>query len=198
MTVLKAQGKDKQGFSPVTLREAAEALAEEEALLLPALRVEGEKLVFAGFGLYRDGEILRWLRGEEALGAALLQGERIHWTGSVGESSIVLQSLGCRVVPQWDGGTLAGLSIRCRLEGTYTGGWQKQQSDAVQLEQETAQAMRLALHRMQAAGVDAAGLLGRAGLHCPVRWSALEGQWAEKFPGLSIDLRVEATLETET
>ena len=198
MTVLKAQGKDKQGFSPVTLREAAEALAEEEALLLPALRVEGEKLVFAGFGLYQDGEILRWLRGEEALGAALLQGERIHWTGSVGESSIVLQSLGCRVVPQWDEGTLAGLSIRCRLEGTYTGGWQKQQSDAVQLEQETAQAMRLALHRMQAAGVDAAGLLGRAGLHCPVRWSALEGQWAKKFPGLSIDLRVEAALETET
>lgn len=182
----------------MTLREAAEALAGEEALLLPALRVEGEKLLFAGFGLYRDGEILRWLRGEEALGAALLQGERIHWTGSVGESSIVLQSLGCRVVPQWDGGTLAGLSIRCRLEGTYTGGWQKKQSDAVQLEQETAQAMRLALHRMQAAGVDAAGLLGRAGLHCPVRWSALEGQWAEKFPGLSIDLRVEAALETET
>ena len=101
-------------------------------------------------------------------------------------------------MPQWDGGTLAGLSIRCRLEGTYTGGWQKQQSDAVQLEQGTAQAMRLALHRMQAAGVDAAGLLGRAGLHCPVRWSALEGQWAEKFPGLSIDLRVEAALETET
>jgi len=31
-----------------------------------------------------------------------------------------------------------------------------------------------------------------------VRWSALEGQWAEKFPGLSIDLRVEAALETET
>ena len=51
---------------------------------------------------------------------------------------------------------------------------------------------------MQAAGVDAAGLLGRAGLHYPVRWSALEGQWAEKFPGLSIDLRVEAALETET
>ena len=50
----------------------------------------------------------------------------------------------------------------------------------------------------KAAGVDAAGLLGRAGLHCPVRWSALEGQWAEKFPGLSIDLRVEAALETET
>ena len=46
--------------------------------------------------------------------------------------------------------------------------------------------------------MDAAGLLGRAGLHCPVRWSALEGQWAEKFPGLSIDLRVEAALETET
>ena len=52
--------------------------------------------------------------------------------------------------------------------------------------------------KAQAAGVDAAGLLGRAGLHCPVRWSALEGQWVEKFPGLSIDLRVEAALETET
>lgn len=198
MTVLKAQGKDKQGFSPVTLREAAEALGGRGGTASACAPGRGREAGLCRVRAVSGRRNFALAPGRGSVGGGVAARGTDPLDRSVGESSIVLQSLGCRVVPQWDGGTLAGLSIRCRLEGTYTGGWQKQQSDAVQLEQETAQAMRLALHRMQAAGVDAAGLLGRAGLHCPVRWSALEGQWAEKFPGLSIDLRVEAALETET
>ena len=36
----------------------------------------------------------------------------------------------------------------------------------------------------QAAGADAAGLLGRAGLSNPFRWDALNGQWQGVFPTL--------------
>ena len=39
MSVIKSQGKNRQGFCPVTLREAAAALARKEPLLLPALEV---------------------------------------------------------------------------------------------------------------------------------------------------------------
>lgn len=41
-----------------------------------------------------------------------------------------------------------------------------------------------ALDQLQAAGADAAGLLGRAGLSNPFRWDALNGQWQGVFPTL--------------
>lgn len=116
-------GKNRQGFCPVTLREAAAALARKEPLLLPALEVGEQGLAFAGFALYQEGGITQWLTGPEALGAALLLGDRVHWTGSVEAQAMVLQSTGCRVVPQMEEGRLTGLSIRCRLEGVLTGGW---------------------------------------------------------------------------
>ena len=117
MSVIKSQGKNRQGFCPVTLREAAAALARKEPLLLPALEVGEQGLAFAGFALYQEGGITQWLTGPEALGAALLLGDRVHWTGSVEAQAMVLQSTGCRVVPQMEEGRLTGLSIRCRLEG---------------------------------------------------------------------------------
>lgn len=66
MTVLKDQGARRQGFAPLTLRQAAAALAQGEALLLPALAPGEEGLVFAGFALYQEGEITRWLTGQAA------------------------------------------------------------------------------------------------------------------------------------
>ena len=118
-------------------------------------------LAFAGFALYQDGAITRWLTGPAALGAALLSGEKIHWTGSLGEED-----------------------LRCRLEGVLTGGWTGEATDPAPLERETAQAMLQALDQLQAAGADAAGLLGRAGLSNPFRWDALNGQWQGVFPTL--------------
>ena len=90
MSVIKSQGKNRQGFCPVTLREAAAALARKEPLLLPALEVGEQGLAFAGFALYQEGGITQWLTGPEALGAALLLGDRVHWTGSVEAQAMVL------------------------------------------------------------------------------------------------------------
>lgn len=118
---------------------------------MPALEVGEQGLAFAGFALYQEGGITQWLTGPEALGAALLLGDRVHWTGSVEAQAMVLQSTGCRVVPQMEEGRLTGLSIRCRLEGVLTGGWESRPGDVAKLEEETARAMYQAVAVLQRA-----------------------------------------------
>lgn len=194
MEVIKSQGKNRQGFCPVTLREAASALARGEALLIPFLEPGDQGLAFGGLALYQEGKVTRWLTGQEALGAALLQGERIHWTGSAGEGAMILQSAGCRVTPQFSQGRLAGLTLHCRLEGVPTGGWTEESQKGDQLAKETAQAMSAALRTLQEAGADAAGLLGRAGLSDPLHWPALSQQWQGAFPLLPAQLAVTVTV----
>lgn len=194
MGVIKAQGKNRQGFCPVTLREAAAALARGEDLLIPFLEPGEQGLSFGGFALYQEGAVTRWLTGREALGAALLLGDRVHWTGSVQDRAMVLQSTGCRVSPRFDGGQLTGLSLRCSLEGVLTGGWKGREADVSQLEQETTQAMSAALKALQGAGADAASLLGRAGLAKPIRWQSLSSQWQEAFPVLPAEITVAITV----
>lgn len=194
MAVIKTQGKNRQGFAPLTLREAAAILAQGKSLLIPALAVGDEGLAFDGYALYQDGTITQWLTGGQALGAALLQGERIHWTGSGAHGAMTLQSTGCRVSPQWEGDTLTGLALHCRLEGAPTGGWQGEETDLAQLEEETAQGMVQALAVLQEAGTDAVDLLGKAGLAQPFRWSGLQRQWQAVFPSLFIQVTVTITL----
>lgn len=192
MTVWKDQGARRQGFAPLTLRQAAAALAQGKALLLPALAQGEEGLVFAGFALYQEGEITRWLTGQAALGAALLSGEKITWTASLEEGAVTLRSLGCQAKPVWEGETLTGLTLRCRLEGVPAGA--AADPDPALLETAAAQAMETALDQLQAAGADGAGLLGRAGLANPLRWGALQGQWEGAFPSLAIACQVTAAV----
>lgn len=194
MSVIQSQGKDRQGFCPLTLREAAGALARGEPLLIPFLEPREEGLAFGGLALYENGAVTGWLTGQQALGASLLLGNRVHWTGSVEDRAMILQSTGCRVFPRFSRGQLAGLSLSCRLEGVLTGGWDAAEQDVAQLERETAQAMSQALQTLQQAGADAAGLQGRAGLSDPLRWQALSSQWQEAFPTLPVEITVTITV----
>lgn len=194
MAVIKTQGKNRQGFAPLTLREAAAILAQGKSLLIPALAVGDEGVAFDGYALYQDETITQWLTGQQALGAALLQGERIHWTGSGQHGAMTLQSTGCRVSPQWEGEILTGLALHCHLEGSPTGGWQGEEADLAQLEEETAQGMVQALAVLQEAGTDAVDLLGKAGLAQPFRWSQLKDQWQAAFPTLFVQVTVTITL----
>lgn len=194
MSVLKDFSTAGQGFRPLKLREAASALAAGEPFLIPALDLTKEGLTFGGFALYQGGDFAAWLTGRTALGAALLLGQPIHWTDSVGDRAVVLESTGCRVEPRWQGDRLAGLSITCRLEGVPVGGWQEEPGDVVQLENTTARAISEALAILQRAEGDAAGLKGRAGLASPLRWGSLSRDWAGAFPGLEPEITVRLTL----
>ena len=194
MSVLKDFSTTGQGFRPLKLREAAAALAAGDPMLIPALDLTDEGLDFGGFALYRDGEFAAWLTGETALGAALLMDQPIHWTDSVGDRGVVLESTGCRVEPIWQGDALTGLALTCRLEGTPVGGWQVEPEDVSRLEESTARAMVQAFAILRRADADAAGLKGRAGLSGPLRWNTLSREWEEAFSGLTLEAAVHLTL----
>lgn len=190
MNVLKTAARDHQGFASVTLRETAAALAEEGAVLLPALEADGEGLRFWGYGLYQDGGFSAWLTGDAALGAGLLRGDTLHWTASVEERAMTLQSTGCSVTPRFTGERLTGLRLLCRLEGVVTGGWESIPEDQAKLEEETARCIRSAAARLQMAGQDGTELARRAGLRRWGRWPAIREQWAAVFPQLDVEVEV--------
>jgi len=184
MEILKTAGRDRQGFCPVTLREAAGALAQGEPVLLPV--VDPETLDRTGAALYENGRFTAWLDREEALGAALLLGQRIHWTASAEGASLSLRPVRCRLIPRWTEDRLSRLSVRCVLEGVRTGGGN---GGTQALEEQTEQAVTVALTRLQEAGAGRM-LLGRAGLCQPGRWRTLSAQWDRLFSGLPTSVSV--------
>lgn len=194
LALWKSIGEDRQGLVPVTLRDAASRLAAGGDVLIPALAPDGDDLSFAGLALYQDGAFTTCLEGQEALGAALLLGQRIHWTASAGSEAVSLQVSGCRVEPVWARGALEGLAVRCRLEGVRTGGWERRDEGAERLEAEVSTAMRAAVTALQRAGSDGAGLLGRAGLAAPLRWQGLSQQWAQAFPSCPVTVETELSV----
>lgn len=190
MAVLKSQGKDKLSFAPVTLREAAAQLAEGDSLLIPYLREEEAGLSFAGFALWREGEIAGRFTGAAARGAALLSGQRVHWVCG----NFSLQSGGVRLAPRVEGGRLTGLSVSCPLKGIVTGGWQAEEKEIEQLEEQVVRELQGAWRRMQSLGGDGVGLRERVGAADPLRWSAISQQWEgffqEEEPEFSVTITV--------
>ena len=183
MEVLKTAGRDRQGFCPVTLRQAAGALAQGEPVLLPV--VDGKTLARTGAVLWDGARFTARLDRNEALGAALLLGQRIHWTASAGEDAFSLRLVRCALRPRWKGDRLAGLTVACTLEGVRTGG----DGGKSALEDRTAETIRRALEKLQRA--NAGGLLlGRAGLAQPTRWRLLEAQWPRLFSALPVEVKV--------
>ena len=183
MEVLKTAGRDRQGFCPVTLRQAAGALAQGEPILLPV--VDGKTLTRTGAVLWDGARFTARLDRDEALGAALLLGQRIHWTASAGEDAFSLRLVRCALRPRWKGDRLAGLTVACTLEGVRTGG----DGGKSALEDRTAETIRQALEKLRRA--NAGGLLlGRAGLAQPTRWRLLEAQWPRLFSALPVEVKV--------
>lgn len=196
MDVLKAAARDRQGFSPVTLRQAAGALAEGRPLLLPALSLRDGTLERTGGALWKAGRFTGWLSEEEVLGAALLLGQRVHWLEGPGDRAVSLRGAGCRLIPRWTGERLTGVEIRCRLEASRAGGWRTAEWDPAALERRTEELLRggwRALGRAGGEGLPA----GRAGLSRPWRWEALSRQWREAFPRLELRIRAEIAAESD-
>lgn len=192
MDVLRAAGDGRQGFRSVPLREAAAAEAMGLPVLLPALRPEGESLIFSGAAVWDRGRFTAWLDREEALGAFLLLGGRVRWTESALGETVSLRAAGCRLDPVWRGERLTGLTAVCRLEGVRTGGWPDRPLEARRLEVRTEERLARAMIRLRAAGAGDL-LLRRAGLSRPWQWSRLAGQRGTASPGVTLTARAELT-----
>lgn len=190
MAVLKSRGKDRLGFAPVTLREAASALEEGESLLLPYLLNGDEGLTFGGFALWRDGKIAGRFTGAAARGAALLSGQRVHWVSG----NLSLQSGGCRITPTIEDGRMKSLSVSCTLHGIAAGGWQADRETIEQAEQTAEGEIRAALERMRELGGDGVGLKRRAGAGDTLRWGIISCQFSRVFalrtPEVSVHVSV--------
>lgn len=184
MEVLKTAGGNRQGFCPLTIREAAGAVAIGEPVLLPSL--DPVTLERTGAVLYDGKQFPFRLDLDEALGASLLMGHRIHWTASEGEEAMSLRLARCALEPVFEKGQLAGLSVRCILDGVPVGGGAAG-TDA--LEEQTARQIEAALEKLKLSNGGRL-LLGRAGLKDPVRWRKLAGQWDKGFPGLDTEVLV--------
>lgn len=190
MEVLKTAGGNRRGFCAVTLREAAGAIAMGEPVLLPTL--DPGTLERTGAVLYNGDRFVSRLNLDEALGASLLLGQKIHWTASAGEEAMSLRLARCVLDPVWERGRLAGLSVRCRLDGVPAGGGSAG-TDA--FEEQTARQVRAALEKLKQSGGGRL-LLGRAGLRDPIRWRELNAQWSAAFPAL--EPKVEVMIRQES
>jgi hypothetical protein len=190
MGVVGANGKARRGFAPLTLRQGASLLAQdpEGGLLIPLLTQKEDGLAFGGYGLWRQGRFAAWLTGAEALGASLLTGEAITWTGEGEGGAVALTCTRCQVSPQWTGETLTGLTLRLTAKGTPAGGWRAEAK--AQAEADTARCLGQAVAALQKAGTDGGLLRDRAGLQAVSRWEELSQQWDTAFPNLTITAEV--------
>lgn len=191
MSVLQAAGEGGRCFVPVTLREAAAAVAAGEPLLLPVLEVSGGSLTLGGYTIYKDGAFPLRLTGEAALGVALLRGESICWTAAVGERAVSLRSVGRQAAVRWQGDVPAAVSVCCRLEGAGSLSPVERQA----LEGQVARSMTAALRAMQQAELDGTGLQKAVGLQHLLQWPKLSRTWEGAFPALAADLTAEIARE---
>ena len=190
MEVLKTAGGNRQGFCPVTLREAAGSVAMGEPVLLPTL--DPATLERTGAVLYDGKRFAARFDPDEALGASLLLGRKLHWTASAGEDAVSLRLARCALDTRWKEGRLTGLSVCCLLKGVPAGGG----TDGIPaLEEQTARQIEAALEKLKGANGGRL-LLGKAGLREPARWRKLSGQWDEKFDAMEPDVLVTIRLET--
>ena len=184
MEVLKTAGGNRQGFCPVTLREAAGAIAMGEPALLPTL--DPETLERTGAVLYDGDQFVSRFDPDEALGVSLLLGQKVHWTSSAGEEVMSLRPARCSLEPIWEGGRLKGLSVRCLLDGVPAGGGS---CGTEALEEQAARQINTALEKLKRSDGGRL-LLGRVGLKDPIRWRKLNDLWDKDFPVLPTEVLV--------
>lgn len=213
---LAALEQDARRFStsrPRTARETLADLLDNGCTLLPALvqrpagpgeGAQGDMVLSAaGYAVLRDGALCGYLEGGGAYGADLLSG---RGTGKVLEletpglirTALRVTGVKTRLEPVFDGERLAGLAVECALEARAVevrGGCLGEDERvwlAGELSRVAEAGLREAMDRFQALGADCAHLGGRAALRVPWRKAALEAQWEEAFPTLSVTWDVNA------
>lgn len=198
-----------------TAREAMAELLLNGCTLLPALAVEeageerglqGEQtLSQAGYALFREGRLAGRAQGPSAEGMDLLEGRgegrMLEFSAPDGrKAALRLTQVRTWLRPVFDGEALQGLSVRCQVQAEaaeFQGGgldeglrtWLEEQ-----LARESLESLSSAIELCQDLSCDCLHLGRKAALSAPWRKAALQKQWEAAFPGLEIELDVQAAV----
>ena len=205
------------GPRPQMARGALTDLLENGATLLPALErreaedgqgAQGEYVLeAAGYAVIRDGVLQGFTDQAAAFGADLLRGmgkgQVLELSGpDQGYTALKITGVKTTFRTVFEGETIVGLRVACALEtqavelsGTAA---RLGEEDRLALEEELSRlagaAMEAAMDQFQSLRADAIHLLDRVALAVPWKQAAMEEQWWQAFPRLTLEVEVEATV----
>ena len=181
----------------VTAAQAATALRQNGAVLLPALAPDGAKT--AGYAVFSRGMLTGTLEGDASLGAELLLEEPCGQTMEVHGRAVRLTGVKVTVTPLWNGGEFSGVEIFCRVKARMGSGktLSAEEREALELA-----AARVAETRILAAtgalkelDADGAGWKHKALERTFWKADELEEAWPERLSELNIRVRVSVQAE---
>lgn len=183
---------------PRTVKDVLAELDRQGASFLPAVLADGG-LTAAGYGILKDGALVGWAEGDAALGVNLIFGKvdaDVVEVQAPDGTAAALRVVGAAasVRPIWQGDTLAGLKIHCKVDANLAeGSAMPDQATLDALEAALAQVeagrMAQALELSRALDADYLGLRQSAAFAVPWHKGVLLGSQSMK------DLKLEATAE---
>ena len=183
---------------PRTVKDVLAELDRQGASFLPAVLADGG-LTAAGYGILKDGALVGWAEGDAALGVNLIFGKvdaDVVEVQAPDGTAAALRVVGAAasVRPIWQGDTLAGLKIHCKVDANLAeGSAMPDQATLDALEAALAQVeagrMAQALELSRALDADYLGLRQSAAFAVPWHKGVLLGSQSMK------DLKLEATAQ---
>lgn len=200
LSTLKTGGEEGISLPPRSLRQTAVRLADDGAVLIPALRWENGELSFDSYALYKNGSFIGYLEGNLARTVAILSEDSVYWTDQLKvsdnkEVTVQLHSKGCKVRPVLQNGELKYLNISCRVDGRLMEVWSAGEGKLhEQVERQVKQDLSDGMIRLQELNADGADLRRQAGMSAPWNWGAINTQWKDHFSVLACEISVKAKL----
>ena len=183
---------------PRTVKDVLAELDRQGASFLPAVLAD-DGLTAAGYGILKDGALVGWAEGDAALGVNLIFGKvdaDVVEVQAPDGTAAALRVVGAAasVRPIWQGDTLAGLKVHCKVDANLAeGSAMPVQATLDALEAELAQVeaerMARALELSRTLDADYLGLRQSAAFAVPWHKKVLLGSYSMK------DLKLEATAE---
>ena len=180
---------------PRTVKDVLVELDRQGASFLPAVLADGG-LTAAGYGILKDGALVGWAEGDAALGVNLIFG-RVDadvvevYSPDGARAALRVVGAAASVRPVWQGDTLTGLEVTCRVDANLAEGSAMPDRAALDaLEQELARVeagrMAAALELSRVLDADYLGLRRSAAFAVPWRKETLLETYSMK------DLKLEA------
>lgn len=144
---------------PRTVKDVLAELDRQGASFLPAVLAD-DGLTAAGYGILKDGALVGWAEGDAALGVNLIFGKvdaDVVEVQAPDGTAAALRVVGAAasVRPIWQGDTLAGLKVHCKVDANLAEG-------SAMPDQATLDALEAALAQVEAGRMAQALELSRA------------------------------------